>query len=82
MTTKLQAFKEAIADTSLGMLINIPINFIMVSLAFHFSWGAVTTTALMTTAFTVLAIVRKMYVRLHFSKRYQPKNSPKGTENA
>lgn len=44
MTTKMQAFKEAIADTSVGMLTNVPLNFIMVSVAFHYNWGATVTT--------------------------------------
>lgn len=77
MTTKLQAFKEAVADTSVGMLTNVPLNFFMVSLAFHYQWGATLTTVIMTSVFTTIAIVRKMAIRLHFSKRYQ-----KNTESA
>lgn len=73
MTTKLQAFKEAVADTSIGMLTNVPINFALVSMAFHFGWGATLTTIVMTATFTTLAIIRKMAVRMHFAKTHQEK---------
>jgi len=74
MSTKLQAFKEAVTDTSIGMITNVPMNFILVSVAFHYNWGPAITTAVMTGVFTTIAIIRKMYVRLHFAKRYKPKN--------
>lgn len=71
MTTKLHAFKEAATDTFLGSLINVPLNFIMVSIAFHYEWTAAVTTVVMTTVFTCIALIRKMSIRMHFAKRHQ-----------
>ena len=63
------AFKEAAVDTLLGSLINVPLNFIMISTAFYYELTALQTTAFMTAVFTVFAIVRKMSIRLHFAKK-------------
>lgn len=78
---KIRAIKEAAADTLLGSIINVPLNFIMVSIAFYYELTAVETTAFMTTVFTILAIIRKTYIRLHFHKRYQ-KNLQDNASNA
>lgn len=72
---KWAAFKEAVTDTAIGSVINVPLNFIMISLAFYWSLTALETTIFMTCVFTVLAIVRKMYIRLHFHKRYRKKEN-------
>ena len=79
---KWRAFKEATADTVLGAAMNVPANFILVSIALNYGWTAATTTAVMTAWFTCMAIIRKMTVRLHFEKRHQeidksPRQAPK-----
>jgi len=70
---KFNAFKEAVADTAVGMATNVPANFILVSLAFHYGWSATLTTVIMTAWFTCMAIVRKMIIRLSFEKHYRKK---------
>lgn len=77
MLTKLEkwrAFKEACADTALGSVINVPLNFVMISVAFYYEWSAAVTTAFMTAIFTVVAITRKYILRTHFQKKYNQKN--------
>jgi hypothetical protein len=62
----LRAFKEAVADTSVGMLTNIPINFILIAIAFEQEWSAFTTSVFLTVTFTILALFRKTFLRLYF----------------
>jgi hypothetical protein len=73
--TKMHALKEAWTDTFVGSLINVPLNFIMVSIAFHYQWTPLTTTIFMTCVFTVVAIARKTYIRLKFHNHYQKNGS-------
>lgn len=76
---KWSAFKEAALDTAVGSMINVPMNFALISLAFYYELSATQTTALMTTVFTIFAITRKMYIRLHFLKRYRKKQPQTAT---
>jgi len=66
---KWRALKEACVDTAAGALINIPINWALLSLAFATEMTALQATILITTVITCIAIARKMYIRLHFHKR-------------
>lgn len=66
---KINAFKEAVVDTLIGMAINAPINFLLVALAFQLDWSALSTSLLLTGTFTVLALIRKTVIRLYFKKR-------------
>ena len=76
---KIEAIKESIADTMVAMVINVPLNFFLVSIAYYYEWSAIATTTMLTAVFTIIAIIRKTYIRLHFAKKYQPtrQNIPK-----
>jgi hypothetical protein len=63
------AFKEAIADTGIAFVINVPLNFVLVAFAFRMEMSAFETSVMLTSIFTVFAITRKTYLRLHFHKR-------------
>jgi hypothetical protein len=65
-----RAFKEAIADTGIAFVINVPMNFMLVAFAFEMQLSAFWTSIMLTAFFTLFAIVRKTYLRLHFEKRY------------
>jgi len=67
--SKKKAFKEAMVDTSIGLAINAPLNFVFVSLAFYFQMTAFWTTVMLTTFFTIFALLRKTIIRLHFSRK-------------
>ena len=60
----IRAFKEAVADTSFAFVINVPLNFVLVAMAFRLESIAFETSVMLTTIFTIFAIVRKTYVRL------------------
>ena len=63
------AWIEAISDTAIGTVINFPLNLALLtvtfSLEFNVFWTAVASWAL----FTVVAVVRKYFIRKHFAKR-------------
>ena len=76
--SKLQALKEAVGDTALAFVMNVPIGFGIIAFA---DWiGILTVTAdqniqlviLNNIVFTTVAIIRKTYVRVWFeNKRLQ-----------
>ena len=76
---KLGALKEALADTGVGAAINVPINFFAVWLAFNFEWGPLLTSIFLTIIFTVIAIIRKVIIRIGFLKLSRMKET--GGEN-
>ena len=63
------------ADTSVAFAINVPLNFVLVWLAFQWEFTAWQISIMLTTIFTVFAIIRKTYIRLHFEKNYQKTSS-------
>jgi len=66
---KKQAFKEAVTDTAIAAAINMPLNYILIATAFSLGMSALQSTFFFTAVFTVFAIVRKYYIRLHFERR-------------
>lgn len=72
--TKLMAFKEALSDTGIAAVINIPLNFILVYLCIDvWQVGTMWTSVIMTTIFTLFAITRKTYIRLYFNAEFLKK---------
>ena len=66
---KLAALKESVADTMAGLVINLPMNYGLLALGLYLEMGALELTLFMTAVFTVIAIIRKYYIRLHFISR-------------
>jgi O-antigen/teichoic acid export membrane protein len=66
----LKAFKESITDTGVGLVINLVLNYFLISVGLHYDWSALKMTVIFTTIFTLVAIVRKTLIRFHFAKRY------------
>lgn len=65
-----KAFIESVADTALAAPINIVLNYFILLIAFQYNWGAMITTCVVTFILTIVAITRKVYVRLKFEKIY------------
>ena len=68
-TAKKAALKESITDTAMGLAINLPMNWILLSLGLWMEMGALALTLFMTSIFTIIAVVRKFFIRLHFMSR-------------
>lgn len=73
MSSKYAAFKEAVADTGIALMINFPLNMGLVVVSRTYDMGVLATTVFFTVVFTIVAIVRKTYLRLYFEKRNQRK---------
>ena len=65
------ALHESITDTGVGLAIIMPLNFIMLWIMNHVEMTVTQGTIFMSAVFTLFAIARKTYTRLHFSKRYK-----------
>lgn len=65
------ALKESFLDTLVGTLINVPINYVLLELVFKWEWDAITATIFMTSVFTVIALIRKVWVRRVFWGKYE-----------
>tara|TARA_B100000900_G_scaffold404625_1_gene413227 strand:- start:2479 stop:2730 length:252 start_codon:yes stop_codon:yes gene_type:complete len=72
--TKLMAFKEALSDTGIAAVVNIPLNFVLVYLCIDvWQVGTMWTSVIMTSIFTLFAITRKTYIRLYFNAEFLKK---------
>ena len=72
---KMAAFKEAVADTGIALIINFPLNMALIAIARHYDMTIFVTTVFFTIVFTVFAIARKTYMRIYFEKRNQRKRA-------
>lgn len=68
-----RAFKEAFTDTGIAFCINVPLNFVLVAMAFRLEFTAWQTSIMLTSIFTVFALTRKTYLRVQFEKRHNKK---------
>jgi len=75
-----RAFKEAFTDTGIAFCINVPLNFVLVAMAFRLEFTAWQTSIMLTTIFTVFALTRKTYLRVHFEKRHNKKQAQSLTD--
>jgi len=66
-----RAFREAVADTAVAFSVNVPLNFVLVAIAYRMNFTAWQTSLMLTTIFTIFAVTRKTYMRLHFEKKHQ-----------
>ena len=55
----------------IGMLINIPLNYFAISVAFYYNWTAEVTTVVYTIVFTFFAITRKTLTNAYFYRKQQ-----------
>lgn len=69
-TRKILSLREALVDTGIALIINTPLNFGFIALAFHLELTAFQTSLWLTFFFTVLAIIRKYWLRMRFYKKY------------
>jgi len=60
---------ESVADTVSGLMINIPIVWITLSICLYFDQGATVITAVQAVVLTIVALIRKYCVRVWFKKR-------------
>lgn len=59
---------ESISDTVLALIINFPLNIMMLWCAKYLELTVIQTSVFLTIIFTVVAIVRKVFTRKYFNK--------------
>lgn len=64
-----RAFKEAITDTLVGTVINFPINYLILLICLQLSFSTFETTITLTSIMFVIAVARKMAIRLWFERK-------------
>lgn len=61
-----KALKETLVDVSIGIILAAPISYITLSTAQINDLSITNTTALQVTVFTVVALLRKYFVRVYY----------------
>ena len=65
-----KALYEAVTDTGIAAMVNIPLNFILLYVCIDvWNLPTVWTSVIMTTIFTTYAITRKTFIRLYFERK-------------
>jgi len=79
-TAKKAALKESITDTAAGLVINLPMNYALLAFGLYLELGALALTIFMTGVFTIIAVIRKYLIRLHFMSRNTDSDATLATE--
>ena len=75
---KLAALKEATGDTLMALIMNFPLNILLLTIATALQLTVFQTSVFLTTVFSVVAIIRKTWVRLYFFKKDLKKKRANG----
>ena len=70
MTSIKRAFKEAFADNIIGLAINFPLQYGIIAVCLFYGLGAFWTTVICSAVMFIIALIRKVWIRLHFEKRH------------
>lgn len=62
------AWKESISDTAIGLIINVPLNMVLLYVATMVNMSVAMTSCMLSVVFTVVAVIRKYLTRIYFSK--------------
>lgn len=69
MKVNKQALTESISDTIVGILINFPLNVLLLYVASGMKLSVLQTSVFLSTVFTIFAVIRKYLLRVYFSKK-------------
>jgi len=62
------AMKESLSDVAVGIIIALPVSYIVLNVCKYLEVTLLTTSITQTTVFTLIAIIRKYIVRITFKK--------------
>ena len=68
MKIDLYAMKESLSDVAVGIIIALPVSYIVLNVCKYLEVTLLTTSIIQTTVFTLIAIIRKYIVRITFKK--------------
>ena len=62
------AAKEAVTDVGVGFFMAFPVALAVLSFTTWLNFGVITTAVFQTLVFTIVSLVRKYFVRVHFKR--------------
>lgn len=64
-----KAWKEVLIDTAIAWMINFPLNMLLLYISKSLLLSITVTSILMSATFTVVAILRKYFIRIYFNNK-------------
>ena len=61
------AWKEAVIDTGVGLIVNLPLTWLTIAVGFYLDLSVSGFALFQTVVFTVVSLIRKYKIRSHFS---------------
>ena len=74
------AFKEAVIDTAVGVVINFPLTWFVLFCMLYFTQSALLISVVQASVLTIVAIIRKYLVRIHFERKGLYKQSTQASK--
>lgn len=74
---KRKHWEEAIVDTTLATLINIPINYVLLEFVFEMKWSAAVATLFITAVFMFISVFRKVYISKYYERKHDKRSKRK-----
>ena len=74
MTLDRSAMREAVSDVTIGFFMAFPIAFMVLSITTWLELSVPITAGVQTLVFTIVAVVRNYFVRVHFKSREEVMN--------
>jgi len=63
------AWNEAVIDTGIGLIVNLPLTWLTIAIGFYLKLGVAEFAMFQTVVFTIISLVRKYKIRSHFSHK-------------
>ena len=73
MSNKKEAAHESIVDTGIGLIVNLPITYGTIAFGFWLDLSVSSFAIFQTIVFTLISLIRKYYIRLHFADKFNSK---------
>lgn len=78
---KRKHWEEAIVDTTVATLINIPINYVLLEFVFEMGWGTAVATIFLTSIFMFISVFRKVYISKYYERKRKKKSKTNDSKN-
>jgi len=63
------AWNEAVIDTGIGLIVNLPLTWATIAVGFYLELGVAEFAMFQTIVFTIISLVRKYKIRSHFDTK-------------
>jgi len=63
------AWNEAVIDTGIGLIVNLPLTWLTIAIGFYMQFGVAEFALFQTVVFTVISLIRKYKIRTYFAAK-------------